>query len=150
MTVTRFPHYWSLMLQTESLIPADYMVGVDIRRGLRDGHGDSPKTWIFRIPRSSPAAVSVIRVGHCAVGAIHNIHSCANSVMKLAGALLRFPRAWCHKCDDPPWPEVGVTSWQVISTRNGITYPTPTGLLLNSQLILVCLVLTNSTVVVGG
>ena len=83
-----------LLLQAESMIPADYMIGVDIRRGLRDEHGDSLKTWIFRIPRSSHDPINVIRVGHCAFGVIHNILSCANSVMKLTGALLRFPRAW--------------------------------------------------------
>ena len=82
------------LLQAESMIPADYMIGEDIRRGLRDGHGDSYKT--FRAPRSSHGAKSAIRVGHCVGGVMHVIHSCANSVMYLAEALLRFPRARCR------------------------------------------------------
>ena len=91
--------------------------------------------------------ISVIRAGHNAVGVIPNIHSCANSVMNLAGALLRFPRAWRRWCDDPPWPEGELPRWQAISTWKGITYPTHRGL-LNFRQILVCLVFANTTAVV--
>ena len=109
--------------------------------------GYSHKTWIFRISRSSADAISVIRASHYAVGVIPNIHGCANSVMNLAWALLRFPRAWRPWCDDPPWSEGDLPRWQVISTWTGITYPTHRGLLLNFQQILVCLVFANTTVV---
>ena len=59
----------------QSTIPADYVFGVEIRRCLRYGHVDSHITWIFRIARRSPGAISAIRVGHCAIGALHKIHN---------------------------------------------------------------------------
>ena len=82
------------VLQAVSVIGAYNVIRVAILRALRYPFGYSHKTWIFRISRSSADAISVIRAGHYAVGVIPNIHSCANSVMNLAGALLRFPRAW--------------------------------------------------------
>ena len=48
------------------------------------------KRWIFRISLTSPAAKSAIRAGHCAVCTMHDIHSCANSAMNLAGILLPY------------------------------------------------------------
>ena len=139
---------WTLyLLQTVSVIGANHVIRVAILRALRYSLGYSHKTWTFRISRSSADTISVIRAGHYAVGVIPNIHSCANSVMNLAGALLRFPRAWRRQCDDPPWPEGELPRWQAISTWKGITYPTHRGL-LNFQQILVCLVFANTTVVV--
>ena len=84
--------FW--MLQAVSVIGAHHVIRVAILRALRYLLGYSHKTWIFRISRSSADAISVIRAGHYAVGVMPYIHSCANSVMNLAGALLRFPRAW--------------------------------------------------------
>ena len=82
------------MLQAVSVIGAHHVIRVAILRALRYLLGYSHKTWISRISRSYADAISVIRAGHYAVGVIPNIHSCANSVMNLAWALLRFPRAW--------------------------------------------------------
>ena len=82
------------VLQAVSVIVADNMIRVAIRRALGYRHGYSHKTWIFRFPRCSVAANNAIRTGHCAPGAIHNIHSCANSVMEGTIPLLRFLRAW--------------------------------------------------------
>ena len=81
------------MLQAVDVIGAHHVIRVAILRALRYSLGYSRKTWIFRISRRSADAIGVIRAGHYAVGVIPNIHSCANSVMNLAGALLRFPRA---------------------------------------------------------
>ena len=81
------------MLQAVSVIGANHAILVAILRALRYSLGYFHKTWIFRISRSSDDAISVIRTGHYAVGVIPSIHSCANSVMNLAGALLRFRRA---------------------------------------------------------
>ena len=82
------------VLQVVSVIGANHVIRVAILRALRYPLVYSHKTWIFRISRSSADAISVIRAGHYAVDVIPNIHNCANSVMNLAGALLRFPRAW--------------------------------------------------------
>ena len=82
-----------MLLQAVSVICAHHVIRVAILRALRYSLGYSHKTWIFRISRSSADAISVLRAGHYAVGVMPNIHSCANSVMNLAGALLRFPRA---------------------------------------------------------
>ena len=128
------------------MIGANHVIRVAIFLALGYSLGYSHKTWIFRISRSSADASSEIRAGHYAVGVIANIHSCANSFMNLAGALLRFPHAWRRWCDDPPWPEGDLPRWQTISTWKGITYPTHRGLLLNFQQILVCLVFANTTV----
>ena len=84
------------MLQAVSVIGAHHVIRVAILRALLYSLGYSHKTWIFRISRSSADAISVIRAGHYAVGVMPNIHSWANSVMDLAVALLRFPRAWCR------------------------------------------------------
>ena len=86
--------YSHLLLQAVSVIGAHHVIRVAILRALRYSPGYSHKTWILRILRSSADAISVIRVGHYAVGVIPNIHSCANSVMNLAWALLQFQRAW--------------------------------------------------------
>ena len=88
-------YHWTYpMLQAVSVIGAHHVIRVAILRTLRYSLGYSRKTWIFRISRRSADAISVIRAGHYAVGVIPNIHSCANSVINLAGELLRFPRAW--------------------------------------------------------
>ena len=84
------------LLQAFSVIGAHHVIRVVILRVLGYSVGYSHKTWIFRISRSSADAISVIRAGHYAVGVMPNVHSCANNVMNLAGALLRFPRAWCR------------------------------------------------------
>ena len=102
------------LLQAVSVIGAHHFIRVAILRALRYSLGYSHKTWIFRISRSSVDAISVIRAGHYAFGLMPNIHSCANSVMNLAVALLRFPHPWCCCCDDPPWPEVELPRWQAI------------------------------------
>ena len=133
------------LLQAVSVIGAHHVIRVAILRALRYSLGYSHKTWILRISRSSADTISVIRVGHYTVGVIPNIHSCANSVMNLAWALLRFPRACRRSCDDPPWPEGDLPQWQAIT----ITYPTHRGL-LNFQQIRLCLVFANTTVVTGG
>ena len=54
---------WSLVLQAVSVILAHNVIGVTIRSGLRYWLGYSHKTWIFRISRSFPAAISVIPRG---------------------------------------------------------------------------------------
>ena len=77
-----------IMLQAVSVIGAHHVIRVAILRALRYSLGYSQKTWIFRISRSSADAIGVIRAGHYAAGVIPNIHSCANSVMNLAGALI--------------------------------------------------------------
>ena len=53
---------WKL-LQAVSMILAHNVIGVAIGRGLRYWLGYSHKTWIFRISRSFPAAISVIPRG---------------------------------------------------------------------------------------
>ena len=116
-----------------------------IRRGLRDRGGDSNKTWIFRIRRSSPADINVIHWRN-----EKDIHSCTNSVVNLAGHYcgIRAPgavRVMTHRDPNEELPR-----WQTISKGNCVTYPTHTGLLLNFQQILVCLVFANVTVVVGS
>ena len=83
-----------VLLQAISVIHAVNMIRMAIRRALGYRHGYSHKTWIIRLSRCSAAANNAIRAGHCATGANHNIHSCANSVMERTIPLLRFPRAW--------------------------------------------------------
>ena len=53
----------SMLLQAVSVILAHNVIGVAIRSGLRYWLGYSHKTWIFRISRSFPAAISVIPRG---------------------------------------------------------------------------------------
>ena len=81
-------------VQALSVIHANNMLRVAIRRALGYRHGYCHTTWIFRFSRCSAAANNAIRAWHCATGAIHNIHICANSVMEQNIPLLRFPRAW--------------------------------------------------------
>ena len=114
---------WKPVLQAISVIHADNMIRVAIRRALGYRHGYPHKTWIFRFWRCSAAANNAIRVGHCATGAIHNINDCANIVMELS----RFPRAWRRKRDDPKGE---LPLCQAIFTASSITYPAHTGHIL--------------------
>ena len=63
-----------VLLQAVSVIHAHNVIGVAIRR--------------FSAPNN------VIREGHCAVGVMPNINSCANIVMNLSGKISPFPRGY--------------------------------------------------------
>ena len=51
------------VLQAISVIPADNMIRVAIRRALGYRHGYSHKTWLFRFPRCFATANDAIREG---------------------------------------------------------------------------------------
>ena len=77
------------MLQAISVIHTDNMIRVAIRHALGYRHGYSHKAWMFSFSLCSAAANNAICAGHCATGAIHNMHSCVNSVMEQTIPLLR-------------------------------------------------------------
>ena len=117
-----------MLLQDISMIHADNMIRVAIRRALGNRYGYSHKTWIFRFSRCSAAANNAIRAGHCATGPIHNIHSCANSVMGRTIPRIRFPRTVCVMTHRNPKGELPLC--QAILTAGSITYPAHSGHIL--------------------